>query len=584
VVLVVALGFLLASFPARNGDLWMHLAAGRALVGGGPRLPDGNGWAFDLLSYGLYSAVGGTGLVLLKALLAAGLALLLTRLGWAGRGWAVPAFCAALALLAMSPRLLVQPATVSYVFLAVALWLLRDGEGVVARRPPPLLPPWPLAVLFLAWANSDGWFLLGLGVLGLLWLGRAIDAAGAGCRPPGDYQRFIVSLSLAALAPLAVLGAVCLLNPSHVRAFAAAPWSAPAPGPGAVTSPFQGAYFAKVGTSPAGLAYFPLLGLGLLSFVWNYRGWSWGRALPWLGLALASASQVRVVPFFAVVAGPVLALNLQEALARRPGAGLAPGPATREAVARRVLAAALGVALVACAWPGWLQGPPYEPRRWAAEPPPSLGRGAATTRRWHAEGKPAAGARGLHLSPESAFAFAWFCPEDRGLVDDDLARAVRGEQTAGAGWEARMRAAGVDHVIVYEPDRERLLATLGRLLADPETWAPLYLEGDLVVFGWRDPAAAGDADPFRGRRLDPRRLAFEPPGGSKAPRAAQGPVPQSRRWYEALWRPAPPPSIDHDEGVLHLMQAEALRRTAPARHRAAWDLGQSAALAGAAAG
>src|SRR5579885_692079 len=115
VFLVAALAFLLASFPARNGDLWLHLAAGRLLAHGESpfaagaglpvNVPAGPGWAYDLLTYALYSALGGAGLVVLKALLVVGLALILTRLGRAGRGWTLPAFCAALALLAMSTRL-----------------------------------------------------------------------------------------------------------------------------------------------------------------------------------------------------------------------------------------------------------------------------------------------------------------------------------------------------------------------------------------------------------------------------------------------------------------------------------------------
>src|SRR5207249_3720702 len=79
---------------------------------------------------------------------------------------------------------------------------------------------------------------------------------------------------------------------------------------GQVTSPFQAAYFKSFGLSLAGLAYFPLLGLGLLSFVLNLPRPHWQRLLPWAGLALLSAVQVRAVPFFAVVAGPVLAWNL----------------------------------------------------------------------------------------------------------------------------------------------------------------------------------------------------------------------------------------------------------------------------------
>jgi tetratricopeptide (TPR) repeat protein len=350
-----------------------------------------------------------------------------------------------------------------------------------------------------------------------------------------------------------------------------------------VTSPFQTAYFAKVATSPAGLAYFPLLALGALSFLWNLPGWSWRRALPWLGLALLSAFQVRAVPFFAVVAGPVLALNLQEALARRPRLALPPGPARRrEEVAGRVLATVAGVALIACAWPGWLQGQPYGRRSWAVEPSPALERGAAATLRWHRDGKLTAESRGLHLSPESAAAFAWLCPEEPAVVDEGLAAAVRGEESAGAGWEERMRSAGVDHVFVYDPDREGLLLTFGRLLADPHTWPLLYLEGDLAVFGWRDPNTAPDRDRFAGLRLDLDAVAFRSPGQSLAPRT--GPDLAPPPWWAALRRPPPEPSIDHGEAVLHLMHAEALQLAAPFRQRIAWEYGQPAAVVGAAAG
>src|SRR6266576_1813987 len=105
-------------------------------------------WLYDLAGYGLYVLLGGPGLVLCKALLVACLALLMLRLSKAiakkgtgplnsrgpvpffalGDEWWLPALCTMLAVLAMSPRLLVQPATVSYLFLALTLWLLRPRE------------------------------------------------------------------------------------------------------------------------------------------------------------------------------------------------------------------------------------------------------------------------------------------------------------------------------------------------------------------------------------------------------------------------------------------------------------------------
>ncbi|MFO0846746.1 MAG: hypothetical protein U0797_31015, partial [Gemmataceae bacterium] len=75
---VAVFGLLLGSFPARNPDLWGHLAAGRALAGGGiDRL--GPTWLYDLVSYGVYLAGGGAGLVAVKAAAVAALGLLLLR-------------------------------------------------------------------------------------------------------------------------------------------------------------------------------------------------------------------------------------------------------------------------------------------------------------------------------------------------------------------------------------------------------------------------------------------------------------------------------------------------------------------------
>src|SRR5262245_31104623 len=107
-VLVGLFGFLLASFPARNADLWAHLAAGRAFFGGPALAADGVGadvaargpgsWLWDVGAFALFAAAGGPGLVAAKALLVAALALALLRLCRPGRGGWVAPFCAALAL------------------------------------------------------------------------------------------------------------------------------------------------------------------------------------------------------------------------------------------------------------------------------------------------------------------------------------------------------------------------------------------------------------------------------------------------------------------------------------------------------
>jgi hypothetical protein len=590
ILFVCILAALFASFPARNSDLWIHLAAGRNIAGGqspfgeAPSLaaePQANhAWLYDLLSYSLYSALGEKALLLVKVLLVVGLALVLLRMSRSGSGWWVSVVCTALALLTMSIHLLLQPATVSYLFLALALWSVL-GPDFTHPEPPrsPWRPPWPLLVLFAVWANVDSWFVLGLGTATLAWLGRTLDSwrtDQAGRVPP------VLRISTFVL-PVAVLGAVCLLNPSPLHTFALPQElgsSSTSLTGRQVTSPFDGTYLATLGQSPAALAYFPLLGLGLLSFVLTPPHRHWQRFLPWLGLALVSAFSVRAVPFFAVLAGPVLAWNLQEFLDLHAEAQWRQGPLWHAVVSTgRAVAVTLALLLLVCAWPGWLQAPPFEPRRWGVELPPSLEQGAAATRSWHREGKLGPDARGLHLSPETAYAFAWFCPEEKGLVDDGLAAAVRGTEGAPEDWAERMRSAGVDHVIVYDTDRERLFATLGRLFAKRRQWPLLYQEGDLAVFGWRDPERSGGVDPFRGLELDLDALAFQP-GTRKAPRKAPTQEPEVRLWWEAFWKPAPPRLIGRDEAMLHLLHAEALRQASPDRNVPAWEASQLAGLLG----
>lgn len=599
-VVVAVLAFLLASFPARNSDLWTHLAAGRDLIGwpfSGTAPGFSTTWLSDLLFFVLHSVFGGPGLVLVKALLVVGLALVLLRLSRTERGWWLAIVGTVLALLAMSTRLLLQPATLSYVLLALTLWFLWRRDQTAANQKPSPLPPWPLVLLFLIWANLDRWFVLGLLTVALVWLGRTLDLARHADRQTGSkgvraFFGFLFGRTGVLLVCLSVLGAVCLLNPSGVFAFtlpAELGWfgSRANLDPAQVTSPFGRAYLVNLGQSPAGLAYFPLLGLGLLSFLVNLPRWHWERFLPWVALAVLSAMQVRVIPFFAVVAGPVLAWNLQDFFARHTEAERSHSPLWRGWLrAGDVLTLVLGLAFLVCAWPGWLQSPPFEPRRWVLEPPPSLERGAAATRRWHQEGKLSPEMRGLHLSRESAQLFAWFCPEEKGVVDDPIASAILGVAGAPEDWAERMRAAGINHVMVYEADRGRLFAALERLLGDPEQWPLLYQEGDLAVFGWRDPSRRREfvdqSDPFQGWELNLNQLAFRPAPDRRVPRAQSDAAPRSRRWWDAFWKPAPPRQLDRDEATLHLLHAEALRRSAPQRHLAVWEASQTGALLGAA--
>lgn len=572
-VWVALFGILLASFPARNLDLWGRLASGRAILQGKALntfiRPAGSGWLFDAGAYLIFDNLGGGALVFAKALAVGVIGLLLLRLSRVSRNWWIAAICTAMALLAMGTRLLTQPATFSYMFLAIALGLLIPRHADEQMRPRRLITTIGLFALMLIWANFDVWFVLGLIVIGLFWAGRIVDDVKARRLARKDLLHF-------ALTWLGLV-VVCLLNPMHFRVFGwpvEVRWLAAGPSHWTerMTSPFQTSYFDTVGSTAAGLCYFPLLGLGAFSFLLNIRAWRWERVLPFLGLSLLSAVEARTLPFFAVVAGPVLAWNLQEYFTAE---------SRLVSVLARGATAFVGLVFLLAVWPGYLQSPPYEPRHWAVETPVALQKGAATVTQWRRDGLLKAEDRGLHLSIDSARVFAWFAPDEPMVHDDRLVSAFFGKQIPRSEWLQAMRAAGVNHVYVYDRDRKRLSETLNRLLLNPKEWPILFVEGGFAVFGWRDIERGHRSDPFASLELDFDRLAFQPAPSMQAP-AQPTAESSSRKWWEPFWKRAPVRGTDRDEAAFHVLHAEALRRTAAMRNLEAWDANQVAALVGAA--
>jgi hypothetical protein len=588
---VAAFGLLLGSSPARGPGPWAHLADGRAVAHGAVGRA-GPTWLYDLGGYGLYGALGGAGLVAVKAVAVAALALVLFRLGRTTGRVLIPVACAGLAVLALGTRVPLAPVTVSYFLLALAAgWAWRAATDA------PAWPGWWPVALFAAWGGIDRWFALGLATVALVQLGRWLDDRSAGGRG-----------LLRALAALAVLAAVAvaahLVGLLHPEGLGWASTYGPAEGPASsagLVSPFGRAYRTAAGTSPAALAYYPLLGLGVVSFL--LAPWRWARFLPWAALAALSGYQARAVPFFAVVAGPVLAWNLQDFFARRSSrqgdketgrqrdgeTGTAPvmEPGFRF---RRLLpsppllvslsACLIGAAFLAAAWPGWLQGPPYEPRRWALQPPPGLGQAAAVVCQEHAGNGPRAGTRTLHLARDTASVFTWFCPHDDAVLDPRLAADLAGEDGSDVG--ERLAAAGVGRVVISTADRGPPVAAMTRLFGDPGRWPLLHLEAGVAVFGYRGDARNGVSGTPAGSEADLDRLAFRPEPGEKAPQAPE----PGRRWWDAFWKLVPAPAGDREQAAALLLLAEVARQPpgAQARHLAAWEAGQLAALTAAAAG
>ncbi|HEV3145323.1 MAG TPA: hypothetical protein VGZ47_15635, partial [Gemmataceae bacterium] len=409
ILVVLALAFLMAATPVRNGDFWMHLATGRQIAqqkyefGKDPFSYTTSGvywanhaWLFDWALFQSHRILDGTGLVILKGLLMVGLAALLLAFRKSREHfWLAPLFTA-LVFVVLTPRLLLQPALVSFVLLGLALWLLWKGYW-----------KW-LPLVCALWVNVDSWFWLGPILVALFWLGQ---------RPLAGQRTIPVWL-----APICLLA--CLLNPHHVHAFLNVPVElslVPAKSGLSQDPRFQRAFLSPwelkrylqtgVGLNPAGICYFVLFGLSLISLALNRAAWRDWRLPVWLAFAALGAWQVRTAPFFAIVAGPIAVLNFQEWLSRIPS------PKT-DSYRMGVLAAngrfllALGLlALGVPVWTGWLQNLHSRGRAVGlnVEPDSSLQHVAETIGQWRKENRLPAESHGFAMHPDVANYCAWFC-------------------------------------------------------------------------------------------------------------------------------------------------------------------------------
>jgi tetratricopeptide (TPR) repeat protein len=644
--LVLVLAFALGCYAILNTDFWMHLATGRLISSGEYSFGTdpfsyasegvtwvNHSWLFDWLLYNLYRLVGEPGLVVFRGLLMAALAGLMLRFRQAGQPLAIPAVCAGLAVVVLSSRLAYTSALASYLLLGLTLYLLHRGveEGATfswRRGARPVSVLWLLPPLFALWVNLDGWFLLGPLTVALYLLGMVVQRMVEGRSEQGGMpdqevpspesaipnpQSALGTLGLVLLAGLAA----CLLNPYLQRAFTLPPELAymladvlpegmVSAGLSARTaasqmaslypnlSPLSSVYWDNnyLGRNVAGLAYFPLLLLGMVSFVLlvrrqrgragRSRRFPLGRLLVWLFMAILGALHLRAVAFFAVVAGPITALNLQQYLAR---------PATAETVVRRpsdlVLLGRVGallgcVVLLLLAWPGWLHGSPDDPRRthrvsWHAYAEPSLVKAA---RRLDDLLKTEKLQHGFNYGPEAANYFAWFAgPSARTFFDlrytvppkaaADYARvrkALREEWTVLVNPRKSLpddrrvreiqrvfRTYRINYIVLtslhLDPEARDVA---NRLTIEPRQWVPLYGDGRTAIFGWRDPHRPDN--PFAGLEVDRSRLAFgKVPSEQRAPRKGPEPPDGPPPLWEHYLFGKPPPALQTAEAESYLV-------------------------------
>lgn len=613
-LLVPVLAFGLASFVIQNSDYWLHLATGRELANGNYAFGVdpfaytttnvywvNHSWLYDWLLFQVTKPAGGPdagGAIvagILKALTMALLALILLNIRRRGPGGYAPAVCIGLAMLAMSPGMTLQPAVVSLLFLGLTLFfLVRDGkpEPADARGFRLLLTASPrrlyvLPVLFALWANLDGWFILGPLTVGLYVIGEKLqqalspDLTGPDAPLPGESRALTVTL-LAGLA-------ACLLNPHHVYVFADLPaelfaasrfWELrdDARFAGLFVTPVSSAYFTPGhGLNVCGMAYFPLLFGGVVSFVLTRSHWRVWRLLIWTAFAGLSVTNTALVPFFAVVAGPIMALNFQDY-----AAGFHQGqtpPARRRlklALATRLMTLLMAMILLGGAWPGWLAAHPSNPalaRRvgWGIEVNPSLRQAAYKLEYWRLQGLLRADEHGFNFSPDAAHYFAWFCPPAKGFFDSryglfagaahsyvDVRHMLAGTGRHAPGavpdWQQVFRRHGITHVIITGAGNRsadaRTEVIVARLMRDPQ-WTLLYFDGWTSIFGWNDPQKQ-TTDRFASLRFDPTREAFGPEP-TQAPRQGPSRPPEPRSWLDQYLAAPPPPDLDASYADMSLL-------------------------------
>jgi hypothetical protein len=556
--LLIAIAFLLALTTARNTDVWAHLAAGRDASSGTISRP--LSWLADLAAYLVYSASGGSGLVLGKAVLfAATAAVMLGR----GAPWRA-VLGVFLAVLALGGSLTLNPTCVSYLLLAVAVSAIdrraEEPESTSTGWRDEIRTHRALLVCFVIWANVDIWSLLGVAVVGARVVGRTLVRAGAAePHDGGAWRLFVLLVGAQLLSPI----------PWHISTVARE-FGNQFASTEAGAFPFRPALFSSIfhrefeGLVPF-CAFWLLVCVGISSFVLAARSTvtarqqAWERLFPLVGLFIASALNVRFVPFFVVVCGATGAQNFRSL----PSAGVpAPGARRWDRVERLrfgvqcLFAALAATVLLAASWAGWLQALPAERRNWTLEPDPSLVRAAEQVEEWYASGLLTADQETVFFATEAEDTFAWFAPRSaagRRVVGRGPAGVahVRAEILTPEKAAAVLDDPRIGCVVLCDPSRTSFTTALRNMTAPKSPWTLAHLRGRVAVFVRTGTGAA--------RPVDFAARAFGLSSADRAEWSAGRAFVVRPRWFDPFVVARPPRSIDRDEAVTYLLHEEATR-------------------------
>ncbi|MCU0304058.1 MAG: tetratricopeptide repeat protein [Thermoanaerobaculales bacterium] len=485
-LLATLLAGLLCTFPELSFDIWWHLRTGRLIVDEG-RIPTTDPfsytaqgrpwvtheWLAEVLFHGVHRLGGMSTLVLLKAAAGAIALLLSAAAGLAGGGRARLPAAALGVLLAgplLQPRAFVRPHMLTALQLGAVLLCLRRAS-VDGRR------GWIVALvpIFMLWANLHCGFVIGLGVVGLYWLGEAFEPGTAGHQ--AGWRRLRSRLPW-----LGAILAASLVNPHTVRA-ALYPFELVARREvreaivelRSIFHPaYSGALFLKV------LAATAIIAAALL---WHERRrLRWSLVLPTVALALLAVRTLRGLSELAVVVPALIAAH---------GAWLGKTRAMARSVAAAVVALALVGSVAAIRW-----GVPM-----GADPPRRIGLGSDDANR------PEAATRFLaEVAPPgrvfNILAFGgWFIhelwPQREVFIDGRLdvypsgfLAAYTGIMATGEGWDEAVAGHRITFAVVDYVDHPERDVGLRAILRGDGDWVVVCFSDNALVYARRVPANA----------------------------------------------------------------------------------------------
>jgi hypothetical protein len=299
--------------PLRLLDFWWHLKVGEVIVTTGqiPRVDlfsftqagkpfIHQNWLGEVLYYLVYRAGGFPLLITFNTalLLAAFFPILHLSLEATAKP-RIAALGSLVAAITLGWYSNIRPQVYSFVFFALFYWILW---GYRERRRDFL---WALPLLMLLWVNLHGAFILGIGLLGLVWgteaLRRALFAPGEDTLTNRALAKLALFLGFTVLA--------CLANPEGHRVFAYVRQLQVDPASQQLVTEWQVPDIKE----PSGiLCFFAPFFLTLLVFLYSRRKLGFAELCLFLVFAIFGLAANRNGIWFALIAAPMLARHLTD--------------------------------------------------------------------------------------------------------------------------------------------------------------------------------------------------------------------------------------------------------------------------------